>query len=392
MLSYMQYNQKVAEKNDNSISVSASNAIEVRNLAVHYGGVLAVKGVSFSVAPGEHLTLLGPSGCGKTTTLRCLAGLETPTSGEIRIGGEVVFSSERGISRPTEKRNISMVFQSYAIWPHMTIFENVAYGLRLRNYSRQEIEKRVEEVLQMVDMAQYAPREASRLSGGQQQRVALARGIAFHPRALLMDEPLSNLDARLRDQMRDVIKGLQKKLGMTTVYVTHDQEEALALSDRIIVMRNGRIEQEGSPFEIYNTPRTPFVADFVGAANIVKGRLLSKSVDMALLEADGGIVLTCAPSDRVIGLPENSLCSVAIRTVHPSLYRSKEGIDTNIWPGIVKRSVYLGDTLVYTVSWGAGELEVRTLPGEPFKEGEQVFIHIDPDHLIILEIDADASD
>jgi iron(III) transport system ATP-binding protein len=380
--------QTVVEK-DRITQPLASTSIEVRDLVVHYGGNLAVHGVSFIVQPGEHLTLLGPSGCGKTTTLRCLAGLETPTSGEIRIGGEVVFSSAQGVNRPAEKRNISMVFQSYAIWPHMTIFENVAYGLKLRKESREVIQKRVKEALDMVNMGQFVDREASRLSGGQQQRVALARGIAFHPRALLMDEPLSNLDARLRTQMRGVIKELQQKLGMTTVYVTHDQEEALALSDRIIVMRNGQIEQEGHPLEIYNTPRTPFVADFVGAANIFKGRLLTKSVGGFQLEAQGGIRITCASAPRALFLKKDAECAVSVRSVYPKLQRSYQDGELNTWPCTIRRRIFLGDNIVYTVSWGDEELEVRTLPGDLFEEGESVFVHIDSNLINLLETEGE---
>ncbi len=226
---------------------SARSYIEVRNLTAAFDGKVVVKDVSFSVVSGEHLSLLGPSGCGKSTTLRCIAGLETPIGGEIIIDGVPVFSSERRINVPTEERKLSMVFQSYAIWPHMTVFENVAYGLRVQHVKDSELQQRVAETLKMVGMEDYIQRPATDLSGGQQQRVALARSYASRPKAILLDEPLSNLDARLRVRMREEIKELQHKFGLSTIYVTHDQEEAMAISDRIIVMKDGRVEQSGKP-------------------------------------------------------------------------------------------------------------------------------------------------
>jgi iron(III) transport system ATP-binding protein len=241
--------------------------IEVDGLEMRYGDVQAVRGVSFTVAPGEQLTLLGPSGCGKTTTLRAVAGLEQPTAGEIRIDGVPVYSSARNVNVPAEKRGLSMVFQSYAIWPHMTVFENVAYGLRVRRTGAAELAEKVHRALDMVQMRAFADRRASQLSGGQQQRVALARAFVFQPSVLLFDEPLSNLDAKLRADMRIELRDLQHRLGITSLYVTHDLEEALAMSDRIVVMRDGLVEQTGTPDEIYSRPRSAFVADFIGSAN-----------------------------------------------------------------------------------------------------------------------------
>ncbi|HEX2171334.1 MAG TPA: ABC transporter ATP-binding protein, partial [Dehalococcoidia bacterium] len=228
------------------ISKTLDTHIEVENLVVKYGDVTAVNGVSFAIRRGEHLTLLGPSGCGKTTTLRAIAGLEQPASGEILIDGKPVYSSSRHVNVPTEKRGLSMVFQSYAIWPHMTVFDNVAYGLRVRRLPKKEIEEKVHWALGLVRMNDFARRSAAKLSGGQQQRVALARSFAFSPSVLLFDEPLSNLDAKLRAEMRLEIKDLQQQIGITSVYVTHDQEEALAISDRVIVMNVGIIEQIGT--------------------------------------------------------------------------------------------------------------------------------------------------
>src|ERR1041384_5311499 len=272
--------------------------IEVKNLEIHYGDVPAVRGVSFDVAPGEQLTLLGPSGCGKTTTLRAIAGLEQPTAGEIRIGGAPVYSSAHRVNIPAEKRGLSMVFQSYAIWPHMTVFENVAYGLRVRRESKEQIAEKVERALDMVQMRPFRDRGVSQLSGGQQQRVALARAFVFQPSVLLFDEPLSNLDAKLRADMRIELRELQHRLGITSVYVTHDLEEALAMSDRIVVMKDGLIAQVGSPSEIYNHPRNAFVADFVGSANLIRGRNrtdLAMGDVVALETSSGHIVYGMAP-------------------------------------------------------------------------------------------------
>src|SRR4051812_24558536 len=269
--------------------------IEVEDLEIRYGTVLAVNGVSFRVEAGEQLTLLGPSGCGKTTTLRAIAGLGRPSAGAIRIGGQAVYSGREGINVPAEKRGLSMVFQSYAIWPHMTVFENVAYGLRGRRRGADEIRPRVREALALVQMGAFESRPASQLSGGQQQRVALARACVFQPSVLLFDEPLSNLDAKLRGDMRIELRQLQHRLGITSVYVTHDLEEALAMSDNIVVMREGVIAQIGSPGDIYNHPRNAFVADFVGSANLVRGRHRGD------LDADGLTALETASGDIVYG-------------------------------------------------------------------------------------------
>ncbi|MGA9867106.1 MAG: ABC transporter ATP-binding protein, partial [Acetobacteraceae bacterium] len=246
-----------------------TDVVVVDGLAVAHGGVRAVHSLSLAAQRGEVVTLLGPSGCGKTTTLRAIAGLETPEAGRIAIDGRAVFDAAAGVDLPPERRGLSMVFQSYAIWPHMTVFENVAFGLRARRAPRGDIEAEVRRGLDQVGLGALADRGATRLSGGQQQRVALARAIAGNPGVILLDEPLSNLDAQLRLAMRAEFKELQRRLGLTAIYVTHDQEEALVLSDRILVMRDGRVEQAGTPAEIHDTPRTRFVADFVGVRNIL---------------------------------------------------------------------------------------------------------------------------
>jgi iron(III) transport system ATP-binding protein len=355
--------------------------IEVRNLTAAFDGKVVVKDVSFSVAPGEHLSLLGPSGCGKSTTLRCIAGLETPIGGEIIIDGVPMFSSEKNLNVPTEKRKLSMVFQSYAIWPHMTVFENVAYGLRVQHLKESEVQQRVVETLKMVGMEDYIQRPATDLSGGQQQRVALARSYASRPQAILLDEPLSNLDARLRVRMREEIKELQYKFGLSTIYVTHDQEEAMAISDRIIVMKDGHVEQTGKPLDIYDTPRTRFVADFIGAANILGGTAQGNAASGAPIVKIGDALLECAPGSQLLPANATGQHLVAVRTVYPQMSRDAPA-RPNQWTASINRRVLLGDIVNYTVSWPGGELRLHTFPSELFEEGESVHLYI-PAHRAI---------
>lgn len=243
-------------------------AIEVRNLTKRYGKMTALDGVSLDIDANEFLVLLGPSGCGKTTLLRCLAGLETPDEGEIRIAGDVVFSAERGLSMPPGKRQIGMVFQSYALWPHMTVFDNIGFGLGIQKHPRDEIRTRVDNVLRDLAMEGLGERYPSELSGGQQQRVAVARLLATKPPVFLMDEPLSNLDARLRMDMRTELKRLHVDSDATTVFVTHDQSEAMTLASLIVVMNKGQIEQQAAPLDLYRQPASLFVADFIGMPRI----------------------------------------------------------------------------------------------------------------------------
>ena len=339
------------------MSVSQAS-IDVRDLVVRYGNVVAVRGVTFTVGAGEHLTLLGPSGCGKTTTLRAIAGLERPTSGEIRIGGSAVFSSSPSVNIPAERRGLSMVFQSYAIWPHMSVFDNVAYGLRVRKRPEAEVATRVREALDLVQLGDFGTRSASKLSGGQQQRVALARAFVFSPSVLLFDEPLSNLDAKLRAEMRVELKVLQRRLDITSVYVTHDLEEALAISDRIIVMRDGVIEQVGTPGDIYDRPRNTFVADFVGSANLIRGR---RRPD---LEHDGLVVIE-TPSGALVhgtagGRPAGAEALMAIRTVRLCLDRTRPAAAVNVWPARIRQRVFQGDFTQYHVDWDGRTLIVRS--------------------------------
>jgi len=356
--------------------------IEVENLEVYFGAVPAVRGVSFTVIHGEQLTLLGPSGCGKTTTLRAIAGLEKPVAGEIRIDGTAIYSAARNINVPAEKRGLSMVFQSYAIWPHMSVFDNVAYGLRVRREEAAAIKNKVMQALALVQMQALADRRASQLSGGQQQRVALARAFVFQPTVLLFDEPLSNLDAKLRADMRIELRELQHRLGITSVYVTHDLEEALAMSDRIVVMRDGLVEQTGAPDEIYRLPCSAFVADFVGSANLVHGR---NRRDLA----QDGVLAIETPGGQVIygyayGRPAGDELTVSVRTVHVQILPQRPAGDRNVWPARVEKTVFQGDFTQVHVLWGDQRLIARCAAFDPLPAGQEVFIAVDPKRVVLL--------
>ncbi|MGE0222654.1 MAG: ABC transporter ATP-binding protein [Acetobacteraceae bacterium] len=362
----------------NQVSTHAPR-IEVRDLVVKYGDTTAVDRVSFAIAPGELVTLLGPSGCGKTTTLRAIAGLETPSDGTIRLNSQTVYSGRERTNIPSEKRGVSMVFQSYAIWPHMTVFDNVAYGLRVRKMSRGEIESNVSRVLDMVQMTPYADRPSSKLSGGQQQRVAVARAIAFSPNVVLFDEPLSNLDAKLRAEMRVELRELQRRLDITSLYVTHDQEEALAISDRVIVMNSGKIEQLGSPEDIYDRPSSHFVADFVGSANMIPGKVTGSGPDgMLIFETDGGAQIRIAmpPGGKTAG------SVIALRSAY--IHFGQTSGEQNAVGGTIHRRMFHGDFIQYVVDWPAGQLIVRRPPTELFEEGSAVTVSFEPAHCVLL--------
>src|SRR5262245_25906716 len=290
-----------------------SAALEVNDLTKEFAGIAAVDGVSFAVPAGEIVVLLGPSGCGKTTTLRCVAGLEHATAGTISIGGELVSSPADGVLVPPRLRNIGMVFQSYAVWPHMTVRQNVQYPLKHRGVGRADADRAVNETLDLVGLADYAERPVVTLSGGQMQRVALARSLVYRPRLLLLDEPLSNLDAKLRERLRDDLRRILKATGMTALYVTHDQAEAVVLGDRVGVMRAGKLLQMAPPNEIYNRPADLFVANFTGASNEFAGTLVARNGEFGTVDLGHGQHAECAllqaltPGDKVrIALrPEN---------------------------------------------------------------------------------------
>src|SRR4051812_26870234 len=306
-----------------------------------------IRDANFALDPGTFFTLLGPSGCGKTTTLRCIAGLETPDLGVISVEGRPLFDAEARVNVPVERRAVGMVFQSYAIWPHMTVAENVAFPLTVaknRRYSRSEIEEGVKRALAVVDLAGFQQRSATRLSGGQQQRVALARAIVHEPRLLLLDEPLSNLDAQLRDEMRGELKRLQSKIGITTIYVTHDQSEALALSDQIAVIDQGRIRQIGSPEDIYFRPANAFVARFVGATNLLAGRLMGTADGRGDVEVRGRRLIKCLVPGPIT---DPAAVSVSIRPESIRLVPRGGGpvrAGDNCIPGRIAGAIFLGAT------------------------------------------------
>ena len=321
------------------------------------------------------MTLLGPSGCGKTTTLRMIAGLIEPTDGEIKVGGKLLFSPGTK-AVPPEKRNMGMVFQSFAVWPHMKVFENVAFPLRNLKISKDEIHTRVHAALGLVKLNALEDRYPSNLSGGQQQRVALARAMAVEPDILLFDEPLSNLDAKLREEMRFELKEIQRRIGVTSIYVTHDQAEAMAISDRIAVMFQGNIKQVGTPSEIYDSPQDPFTAEFIGVANLLPGKVTSeKTVSIA-----GGQELEI---DGCRALPLGAQVFVSIRPHHITINR--EGIQTgNELRGVVEKGSYLGDKVDYRVRVGERILRVQTQPGEVYTEGMNVSLHFPGDKTSVV--------
>src|SRR5690242_18022031 len=307
--------------------------------------VKAAQDVSFEVPEGKLFTLLGPSGCGKTTTLRSIAGLERPRAGEISVAGRVVYSSSRGVFVAPNRRGFGMVFQSYAIWPHMSVFQNAAFPLQVgeRRIPRKEVRDKVLRVLTAVQLDSLADREATKLSGGQQQRLALARALVGEPQLLLLDEPLSNLDAKLRERMRFELKRLQRELRITTVYVTHDQSEALALSHQIGVMREGRLVQVGTPRTIYGRPANAFVADFVGTTNFMDGSVLGPDGNEGLYRVRTEIGdLTVLATER---LAANDKVLVSVRPEDVDLQESRPGDERNVWQATVDQKVFLGEVV-----------------------------------------------
>ena len=349
--------------------------LQVRELVVSYGNVRAVHGISFTVAEGEFVSLLGPSGCGKTTTLRCVAGLESATSGEIRIGGDVVAADGR--ETPPEKRGVNMVFQSYAIWPHMTVLENVAYGLRSQRMGREEIRRRATEALHMVGLSGLEDRFGTELSGGQQQRVAVARAVVTAPRLLLFDEPLSNLDAGLRERMRFELVQLQRRLGRTSVYVTHDQAEAMIMSDRIILMNQGRIVQESTPRELYEHPASRFAAAFIGSANLLEGRVIDNHGNNRLTLELGGLRL------RAFGTaPAGVRVTVCVRPETIEIAGDAGGEDT--FTARVEHLSYLGATL--NCELGCGDVALRAdWPSRVDVDlGAVLRVRIAPEHVVLV--------
>jgi iron(III) transport system ATP-binding protein len=359
--------------------------IRIKGVSKHYysdGKIIkALDGVDLTIPANKIFTLLGPSGCGKTTLLRCIVGLESPDSGEITIGDEVVWSSEKNIFIPTEERGLGMVFQTYAIWPHMNVFDNVAYPLQTRKVPKKQIIQKVEKTLKFVQLEGYERRPATRLSGGQQQRVALARALVAEPKVILFDEPLSNLDAKLREETRKELREFLTKLKITAVYVTHDRVEALALSDIIAVMRVGNIIETGTPKKIYFDSDHCFVADFIGRANLIKAVVRSQHDDKTVVDSGIG-TLSCQKRDFPVG-SEVTLC---LRPEFINLVKGGIKAGKNIVSGKISSLVFIGDAYEGEIAAGSENLLARIAPESDLNEGDPVNFMVSPDHCLLVSL------
>jgi iron(III) transport system ATP-binding protein len=354
--------------------------IRVEGLTKSFGDQRALNRVDFSVREGEFFTLLGPSGCGKSTTLMSIAGFQQPDAGVIACGDRTFFDHERGVSLPAETRNLGIVFQSYAVWPHMTVFQNVAFPLKVRRVKRADLNERVTRVLELVEMGQYASRYPHELSGGQQQRVALARSLVYSPSVLLLDEPFSNLDAKLRERARRWLKDLQLELALTTIFVTHDQDEALAVSDRVLVMRGGDVLQIDTPENIYRRPSDRFVAEFVGQCNFLEGIVEGSEAASALVRLKGSSGLLELETD---GLPVGAAITIAVRPeAIACVADSQEPQPANTYAARVRAGSFLGDHYQYELMTEMGEVSVSS--ATPLTS-ETVRIHIPPAACSIVE-------
>ncbi|CAN7637332.1 ABC transporter ATP-binding protein [Brucella pseudogrignonensis] len=354
--------------------------IRIQNLSKSYGHMVAVNAMNLTINPGELISFLGPSGSGKTTTLMMIAGFVPSTKGEIFIADQPVAKL------PPQKRGLGMVFQNYALFPHMTVAENVAFPLKMRGLPRAECETRVREALSMVKLDGFETRYPRQLSGGQQQRVALARAIVFRPKALLMDEPLGALDKKLREHMQLEIKSIQERLGVTVIYVTHDQEEALTMSDRIVVMRDGRIEQIGSPTDLYDDPRTAFVADFIGETNLIDGRISRQAGSIGVIEAGDGRLIFGSVEGKLSHSSAVKLCvrPERVRIQPPQAVRTSE---ENVYSGKIEEVIYVGDATKLRVNCNAFILTVKVPNNDErrnFMIGGDIAVSWSPDSAKIL--------
>lgn len=356
--------------------------ITIENLELRYDKFTAIDNMNLEIGDQESVVLLGKSGCGKTSTMRCIAGLEQPTAGRITIGDTVVFDAAAGINLPPNKRNVGMVFQSYAVWPHMTVFENVAYSLKIQGVAKRELKQRVLEALELVGLEHFANRGASLLSGGQMQRVALARSLVMRPDVLLLDEPLSNLDARLRDRLRIELREIQLQLGLTTVYVTHDQQEAFALADRIALMQDGIIVQMEDPASMYLEPASASIAHFLGVSNVHP--VETNNGGFTLSESD----LAISPANEPPAGAEQLQACFRSEDLTLTSYGT---IGVNSWKGTVKVASFQGSSIRYAVAVHPGlpELDVVTpLPSvERFEPGDEVWVNIDASAVQVLPQD-----
>jgi iron(III) transport system ATP-binding protein len=368
--------QPICEGGMNAHSVP----VAVERLTMFYGAVQAVGGIDFYVSPGQTVTLLGPSGCGKTTTLRCIAGLEIPTSGRITVGNRVVYDDASNTFVEPERRNIGMVFQSYAIWPHMTVGGNVGFPLSIIGMSKNEVQERTRAVLELVGLGGLQRRSAADLSGGQQQRVALARALVHEPSVVVFDEPLSNLDANLRERMRSELQLLQSRLGFTAIFVTHDQKEALSLSDHIVIMNKGLIEQTGTPREIFTNPATAFAARFLGYSNVFPGRVTAiGDASVVLIDLDEGLRLSAlwrSPMPPRVGQD----CTVAFRADRVVVQPANQQRGEHVFAGEIETAAFLGTCFDYAIKLGKLEIQVEGSVDHPVARGQAVSLHIPADH------------
>ncbi|MCF8061850.1 MAG: ABC transporter ATP-binding protein [Deltaproteobacteria bacterium] len=360
---------------------SKSLAVELKGVYKRFDKVVAVEKMDLEFEEGTLVTLLGPSGCGKTTILRMIAGLESPTEGDIFIQGKRVNDT------PIHKRNLGMIFQNYALFPHKTIFDNVAFGLKYRSVPRQETRDRVKRALEMVRLPGVEDRMPSQLSGGQQQRIALARAIVIEPVVLLMDEPLSALDENLREEMRMEVDNLQQLLGVTTIFVTHDQREALSMSDRIVVMKDGRKQQEGGPEDVYNNPVNHFVADFLGHSNFINGEVLGREGEYTKVRVEDGNEIYAPGSEA---WKPGEPVELVVRAQKFDLLPDKEDVtapEINTFKGIVKDRSYMGGEVSYFVELANGTVlhAISMVSLKPYRRGETVLIHVPPRHCGLLK-------
>ena len=352
--------------------------LKVNNLSKSFGKVKAVREVTFEATEGKVLSLLGPSGCGKTTTLRCIAGFENPDRGEIYLDDRKITSI------PPEKRGIGMVFQNYALWPHMTVYGNLAFGLQIRKVPKPEIDKRIKKVLSMMQLEGYENRYPRQMSGGQQQRIAMARALVFEPEIMLLDEPLSNLDAQLREKMRFEFTELQRKLGITAVYVTHDQAEALVISDKIVILDQGKIVQSGSPKDIYSNPKNKFVAGFIAVTSFINGRIdsFTEEKKKVIVKTDDGLAIHGFNNSFDIG----QKVSVAMRMNVIKFIQDENKNDkntVNMFRGKIIQSSYLGNIIDYKIKVGNWEVRTNSDAKYNFKIGEEVTFYLSPEDIIV---------
>jgi len=356
--------------------------IEIQNLFKHFKDVVAINRIRLEVSQGEMLTLLGPSGCGKTTTLRCIAGLETPEEGDIVIDGKPMLSE--GFVPPS-KRGIGMVFQNYAVWPHMKVFNNIVYGLKMQKVSKQSIREEAQKVLELVGLEGLDDRYPSQLSGGQQQRVALARALVTNPKVLLLDEPLSNLDAKLREELRFEIKSLVRRMGITSVYVTHDQAEAMVISDRIAVMNSGNVVQIGTPSEIYEKPANKFVADFIGTMNFIPGEILQApgGTDAIPVRTEISERMLCKVSGST-AIPPGEKVFASIRPEDVEIFDTPSQEKENLFKGTITHKAYLGNFLFFFVTVNSTMIRVQVPHHMPQEEGDELYLFLNPEKCMIL--------